>query len=114
MSNNEMWESEVRSAGDFAGVFEVDGDTSYFYLYRTSESEGQKIIDSIYIASGIPDFSQEDICVRWTTDEGAVGLFIHSQLWAAFVCTLGAKYGGNYKADKLAEIPSEILMLFEP
>jgi hypothetical protein len=33
---NEILKNTTRSAGDLAGVFEFDGDTSYFYLYNTS------------------------------------------------------------------------------
>ena len=51
----EIFESSVRSAGDLAGVFEFDGDTSYFYLYRVDASEGNKVLDAIKVSVGEPD-----------------------------------------------------------
>jgi hypothetical protein len=112
MSTNEMWDSAVRSAGDMAGVFEFDGDSGYFYLHRTSEEDGQKVKGAIHVISGTPDFGQEDINIRWTADQEAVGLFIRSQLWAVFDCKTGAKYGGNYRAGNLPEIPLAISRFF--
>jgi hypothetical protein len=108
MIKNEMWESAVRSARDMAGVFEFDGDTGYFYLYRTSEEDGQKIKGSIHVVSGVPDFGQGDIGIRWTANEDAVGLFIRSELWAAFDSKTGAKFGGDYRPGSLPVIPSEV------
>lgn len=107
-----MWDSAVRSAGDMAGVFEFDGDTGYFYLYKTSESDGQKIKGAIHIVSGKPDFDISDISIRWRADEGAVGLFIKAQLWAVFDCKNGTKYGGNFHSGDLPKIPSAISQSF--
>ena len=107
-----MWDSAVRSHGDMAGIFEFDGDTSYFYLYSTTEPDDAKIKGAIHIATGIPNFAQADIGIRWTEDEDFVGLFFRSQLWAAFDCNTGAKYGGNYKAGDRPMMPPEILDLF--
>jgi hypothetical protein len=97
MDSNEIFDSAVRSAGDLAGVFEYDGETSYFYLYETEGAEGQRVIDSIHVQSGSPDFGPEDIVVRWNTTEDKVGLFIRDLLWAVFDGDGRRKYGGNYK-----------------
>jgi hypothetical protein len=38
-----MVESAVRSVGDQAGVFEYDGDTGHFYLYKPKGEKDQKV-----------------------------------------------------------------------
>jgi hypothetical protein len=40
----EIFVSSVRSTGDLAGVFEYDGETGYFYLYRAKGASGKKIM----------------------------------------------------------------------
>jgi hypothetical protein len=97
MTVTEIFNSCVRSASDLAGVFEYDGDTGYFYLYDTTGSPNQKVIDSIHILSGPPDFSDAEVTVRWDCEEEKVGLFIRGVLWAVFDSSNGAKYGGKYK-----------------
>jgi hypothetical protein len=97
MDSEEIFDSSVRSAGDLAGVFEYDGETGYFYLYETQGAEGQRVIDSIHVLSGVPDFAQEHIAVRWNKTEDKVGLFIRNLLWAVFDGDSRRTYGGNYK-----------------
>ena len=111
-NQNAIQVSAVRPAGGIAGVFEFDGATGYFYLYKDSEPDGQKIKGAIHIITGAPDFGADDIGIRWTTDQETVGLFIRSQLWAVFDCKTGAKYGGNYRASRLPQIPSDISQSF--
>lgn len=113
MNKIEIYESATRTAGDLAGVFEFDGDTSYFYLYKTLGSPGQKVLGTIHIMSGIPDFETEDITILWDRSETAVGLFIRSKLWAVFDSKTGMKHGGNYRAQAQPNIPSEISSIFE-
>ena len=104
-----MWDSAAQSAG----VFEFDRDAGHFYLYKTTGQAGQKITGAIHIVSGMPDFAQGDVSVRWTPDESAVGLFIRGQLWAAFNCKTSERYGGNYRAGGSPTIPSTITELFK-
>lgn len=111
-SNQEIWISTARSTGDLAGVFEFDGDTGYFYLYNMSGERGQKVIAAIHILSGLPDFQEEDIEIRWSYDEKFAGLFIRSQLWAAFDSNTIVKHGGNYSRDARPAILPEILKAF--
>lgn len=108
----EIYESVARTADDLAGVFEFDGDTSYFYLYKTSGSVGRKVQETIHIMSGIPDFKAEDIAILWNRNETAVGLFIHSKLWAVFDNKTGMKHGGNYEAQGQPNIAPEISTTF--
>ncbi len=108
-----MWVGMTRSAGDLEGVFEFDGETGYFYLYNLSGEQGQKIISAIHIISGVPDFDESDVGIRWSADEKVVGLFIRSRLWAAFDSKTSAKVGGNYHSPALPTIPPEISIAFE-
>lgn len=98
MDTKEIFDSSARSAGDLAGVFEYDGETSYFYLYETEGEEGQRVIDSIHVLSGAPDFGEDDISIRWNAKEDQVGLFIRNLLWAVFDSSSRRKYGGDYKS----------------
>jgi hypothetical protein len=105
MAIDEMFDSSIRSASDFAGVFEYDGETGYFYLYEMERGQGQKILDSIHILSGKPDFVEADISVRWDFEERKVGLFIRNVLWAVFDGR--AKYGGSYEPGARPSLPPE-------
>lgn len=107
MASDEIFESAVRSAGDLAGVFEYDGDTGFFYLYETAASEGHKVLESIRIISGEPDFGEADIAIRWDSEEQKVGLFIKGALWAVFDGKHRAKYGGNYRVGASPSLPPE-------
>jgi hypothetical protein len=106
MATHELFDSSVRSTGDFAGVFEYDGDTGYFYLYETERGQGQKIHDAIHILSGEPDFGEMDVSIRWDSEERKVGLFIRNVLWAVFDGS--AKYGGSYQPGARPSLPSEV------
>jgi len=76
MEPDELFESELRSAGDLAGVFESENDVAYFYLYDMAGGTDRRIRDAIRILTGAPDFDQGDISVRWDDGETMVGLFI--------------------------------------
>src|SRR5262245_45852274 len=114
MPADEIFDTQLRSTGDLAGVFEFDGDAAYFYLYDKTQPERKKVLGAIHILSGSADFEEEDIAICWDKTESKVGLRIRGQLWAAFDSDTGAAYGGNYRADNNAEIPPEIAASFEP
>ena len=97
----------MRSAGDLAGVFEYDGETSYFYLYRVTGGDGEKVLDSLHVFSGEPDFDDSDILIQWDQREQRVGLFIRSVLWAVFNVASGQKAGGAYRVGGSPAIPEE-------
>ena len=103
---DEIFDSAVRTTGDLAGVFEYDSDTAYFYLYETGGGTGQRVLDSIHVFSGEPDFAKTDVSIRWDSEEQKVGLFIKGVLWAAFDCGHGTKYGGSYKPGGKPSLPS--------
>ncbi len=112
MTNDEMFGSAVRSAGDLAGVFEFDGEVGYFYLYDATCADAAKVVGAIRILAGKPDFSEKDIIIRWDSAEAKVALFVRGQLLAGFDGTTGAKYGGNYCPGAQPEIPAEITHAF--
>src|SRR5262249_21272448 len=91
MADKEIFATSVRPPRDLAGVFEFEGEVGYFYLYSLDESEGRKILDSLHILTGVPDFSKSDVKIRWDSEEQKVGLFIKGVLWAVFIPALGAK-----------------------
>lgn len=108
---DEMFESLLRANGDLAGVFEFDGETSYFYLFENDERD-QKVVGAIHILSGPPDFDQSDITIRWSEEEDLVGLFIKGRLWAAFDEDR-RKHGGNYQPGEHPVLPEEVMRAFK-
>src|SRR5438105_13410587 len=58
-----MFKTAARTAGDFSGVLEFDGETSYFYL--RAHSPGQ-VLGAIHVCSGMPDFDEDDVRVLWS------------------------------------------------
>ena len=104
---DDIFESVVRSSGDLAGVFEFDGETSYFYLYELHGSNSNKVLDAIRITASVPDFTESDIAIRWDIDERIVGLLIKGVLWAVFDSDTRAKYGGNYRSSAPSSVPPE-------
>jgi hypothetical protein len=113
MDNNDIFESNTRSAGDQVGVFEYDGETGYFYLYDTTGKDSRKVLGAIHVLTDTPDFEEHDVAIRWDSLEQAVGLFIRDHLWAAFDLQTGTKYGGNYRSSNLPEIPEAICNVFK-
>lgn len=108
-----IFQSCVRAVGDLAGVFEHDGDTSYFYLYDSREEDQQKVISAIHVYTGIPDYGEGDVIVRWDNEEQYLGLFIRSELWAAFDIQMNERYGGNYLSGQKSDIPDGIKSHFK-
>lgn len=103
-----MWIAVGRSANDLAGVFEFDGETGYFYLYRYNSAPKDQILGWIHIVSGVPDFKEADVKICWTENEAIVGLFVYSVLWAAFDATRHTGFGGNYRPCNQPDIPENI------
>lgn len=113
METEEMFDSLSRTKGDLAGVFEYDGETGYFYLYKCKVESGQKVVGAIRVVSGMADFQQTDISIRWDESEKRVGLFIRGHICAVFDADRGTKYGGEYRRDVQSLVPPEILRTFK-
>jgi hypothetical protein len=109
---DEIFESAVRSGGDLAGVFEFDGEVGYFYLYKTEEKQGNKIVDSIGILLNTPIYPLQSVAVEWDLNEENVGLVIDGILWAIFDCANGKKYGSTYSKNTKPNLPTEVIRGF--
>lgn len=93
-------------AGDFAGVFEYDGEVGCFYLYRLSASgENGRIDGAIQIVKGRLSFEPDEIEIRWNAEQDRVALFIRCSLWALFNVKSGAAYGQSYSRVLLSNVP---------
>ena len=112
MSSEEIFDSCVRSTGDLAGVFEYDGETCYFYLYEPEQGGSGKVIGSIHVLTGVPDFADADVSIRWDIKEQKVGLFIRDRIWAVFDSAQGLKFGGGYRAGARPLLPPEATVGF--
>lgn len=83
----EMFASSLRSAGDLAGVFEFDGDASYFYLYRVGADKGSKVIAAVKIGVGDPPFLDSEVDIIWSKGERLVSLQVAGSIVATFDCS---------------------------
>ena len=112
MPTDEIFESAVNASGHHAGVFEYDGETSYFYLYALSEPEAKKVAGAIRVTNAPLDFTAADTAILWEKTGHKVGLFIRGNLWAVFDTQTLAKYGGNYRLDGQSQVPDHIVSEF--
>lgn len=91
--DDEIFITSARSRGDFAGVFEYDGETSYFYLYSLDNPDGEKIVGAIGLSHEITKDSEADLSVRWNKQETKVGVFLRDNLLALFNLDQRSKVG---------------------
>ena len=110
----DMFQSAIRSTDDFAGVFEVDGDTGYFYLCRVGPSGEPRILEAIPVSFGEPDYTQDDVEVRWSGDELVVYVMIGGEVRAAFDCDTRAHFGGIDKMGAQRSLTAEVLARLTP
>jgi hypothetical protein len=108
MMSKELFIEAMRTAGDFAGVFEYDGEVGYFYLYRLSESgSGGKIDGAIEIVQGDLTFAADEIEVRWSAEQDRVALFVDGKLWALFNVKSGTAYGQKHSKLLASNVPPD-------
>ena len=79
----EYFESAGRLAGDFAGVFECDGKTSYFYLYRLDASADRKIVRALKLELKAAQLLDKQITVFWSDNQNTVFLKAGGEVVAA-------------------------------
>jgi hypothetical protein len=108
----DLFESAIRSSGDLAGVFEFDGETGYFYLYRLNAPEGNKVLDAIKITVGRPPYSAADLTIEWSADDLLVCLKIAGRVCAVFDTQGPHKFGGTYVPGRDSEVPPAVLERF--
>ncbi len=80
------FESAVRLAADYAGVFECDGETSYFYLYRTHANAGEKIVRALNVELKPSQLFDQEIAVVWSQNQSTVFLKVGDEVIAALSC----------------------------
>jgi hypothetical protein len=105
---DDLFIESMRPEGDFAGVFEYDGQVGYFYLYRLpSSGEGGKIDGSIEIVKGNLTFEPDQLELRWSAEQDRVGLFIEGEIWALFNVKSGAAYGQEHAKTLASNVPKD-------
>lgn len=92
----EFIESALRPDGDLAGVFEFDGETSYFYLWNSTLKDGKKILASICIDVAPSEIENSEVVIRWDENSKYVGLFFSRKLVAVFDDSGGRFFEGNF------------------
>jgi hypothetical protein len=104
----ELFLDATRTSGDYAGVFEHDGEVGYFYLYRLPNGDnGGKIDGAIQVVKGKLTIKPSDIEVRWSSEQDRVGLFIANNLWALFNVQSGAAYGQTHSKALTSNVPED-------
>jgi hypothetical protein len=96
MEENEIFLSATRSSKDFAGVFEFDGETSYFYLYALGGAAGNRIVGAINISRTFNRKDEPQIEVRWNKSESLVGLFYKTSLLASYNANSSNRVDGYF------------------
>jgi hypothetical protein len=79
----EYFESSLRLAGDYAGVFECDGETSYFYLDRADANGGQKIVRALNVELKASQLIDRQLTVVWSESQSTVFLKVDDEVVAA-------------------------------
>lgn len=102
---DDIFITSTRTKGDYAGVFEYDGETSYFYLYSLGILDGKKIVGAIGLPYEITMESEPDLSVRWNKQETKVGVFLRDNLLGLFNLGLKSSGSGDFRGVTLPNIP---------
>jgi len=95
MTNNDIFECQTNASETLAGVYEHDDEVGYFYLYDLTRQEGQKVVGAVRVFVGPFRHALNDLVIRWSSDEQAVGLFVEGELCAAFDVKSREAFGGD-------------------
>ena len=99
----DIFESATSNDGRFAGVYEDDGETAYFYLH---ELDGEaRVMDYVRVHSSAGCPQEVNVTIRWDARGEKVGLFIRGELWAWFDRVTREKHGGSYVAGAVPDFP---------
>ena len=104
---NDLFISETSPSTNLAGVFEYDGSVGYFYLFRIADDATSKILDAIRVVNGTPDFDENEVSIRWSSDGARVALFIREIPWALFDSSQRKKFGADYVTGGASPIAAE-------
>lgn len=108
------FDSEVRDAGDLAGVYEFDGEVSMFYRYAPKAPEKARIAGAIRIFSGLKHQAEEgELEIYWDDREEFVALFIRNRLTAAFDARTFKGFAAEEETPEISRITSAIRKRFE-
>ncbi|HEY3639181.1 MAG TPA: hypothetical protein VGK90_13615 [Rhizomicrobium sp.] len=50
--------------GRYAGVFDANDETSWFYFHDLDAKDGERILGAVQAYGGVPDFTAADVEVR--------------------------------------------------
>lgn len=87
---NEIFLENVRSNEEFAGVYEFDGTTGYFYLCKLAPL---KIVAALEIHSAEP--TADDLALKWDVTERLISLWEKGELKAVYDCDNAKVFGGR-------------------
>lgn len=108
------FDSELREAGDLAGVYEFDGEVSMFYLYAPKAPKTRRIVGAIRVFSG-PERQPRDgeLEIFWDDKEEFVALFVRNRLTAVFDARTFKGFADEKGTPEGSRITSEIRNRFE-
>lgn len=78
------WIASDSATSSYSGVFEVDGETAYFYAVDRAKGEGS-ILDAVHIydVASLTDREREsEVEIFWSSDGLKAGLLINERLHA--------------------------------
>ena len=101
--------AETRTDGDYAGVFEYDGQSGYFYLVEMEGELTKKVTGALRIMTGPACFTEGQCKIKWDAEQRRVALFIMGTIWALFDLVSGSRYWGDLMLGDAPTIPPELL-----
>lgn len=77
---------ENSPSGEYALVFEDDGDTGYLYALTPDGVGGLELLDALHIYNAEDSLRGTDISLEllWSADSRRAGLRVNASLWAVF------------------------------
>ena len=91
-----IWLARDDCRGRFACVFEADERVSYIYIYHIRSENDTEILGAVQVCKGTPDYTEQDIEIRWYDGETKAGVFIRGESGAYFDLVAGWGCPGTY------------------
>lgn len=103
-----IFDTSVRSAEDYGGVFELEDGTAYFYLYAMKAPHGQRVVAATELPlAAISPVEAADVEILWDDLEEYVAVFIKGVMKAAYEIATQRPYNACR-----SEIPDTIKQRF--